>query len=375
MNPFVYAQVVTANDFCNRKEEIKELCRDIFNCKNVIIFSPRRYGKTSLIQTVLGKLNDKDYIKVFMDLYPAVNKEKFIRIYAEAIARSLTGNIKKIINTIKVLIPTLIPKVIYKTGNDLPEFEFDFDKSKSYVPSLESLFESIHKQTISQKKKAVVIFDEFQEVLQYGDDEIERLMRSKFQHHKNVSYIFSGSKKHLIIDMFNNPNKPFYKSGKFMPISKIAANNLEDFICDKFKKAGYNVKKSIIQQIVNFAECHPYYTQMLCYIIFENTYSEKKIIEADIKQAIIDLLKKESSTYMAIMDGLSHRQKELLIAIAKEGEPSSILNKNFINKYNLGAASTIDKSAHALLNKSIIDKDNGNYIFADIFFREWLKSL
>ncbi|MGH7457115.1 MAG: ATP-binding protein, partial [bacterium] len=191
-NPFVYGEEAADEAFCNRRSEITELIRDIGNGVNVIIFSPRRYGKTSLIKQVMKKLANKRTVSIYVDLYPAVSKQKFLELYATAIAKALSGKVEAKLKTLKELFPRLIPKIVIKGEAGTPEFEFDYDRTKRASLYLNDLLEAVKKYADEHGMNAVVVLDEIQEILQYEDDEIEKAMRSAFQSHRNVSYIFLG---------------------------------------------------------------------------------------------------------------------------------------------------------------------------------------
>ncbi len=368
-NPFIYGEEVSGEYFCNREEEIRELLRDIENSQNVIIFSPRRYGKTSLIKEVLRRA--KGFLTFYIDLYPAITKQKFVEQYALGISKGLKGKKETILQTIRDLIPRIIPKIVVTTKNEW-KFEFDFDRLRPTGPILDDLLEAAHKQANKENKKAVVVFDEFQEIANYGDDEIERKMRSVFQTHHNVSYIFMGSKRHMMDNLFNNPNRPFYKSGKHFLLGKIKKEEFYTFIEQKFKSGGFECNKETIEKILEITECHPYYTQMLCHFIWEEA-EDKKITEEIVEVAIGKIFYHEASSYMNLWDNLTQMQKRLLISLAKEEDTPEIFSNEFIKKYNLSSASSVQKAIKALLEKEIVEKNDTKYIFIDIFFKRWLK--
>jgi len=368
-NPFIYGEEVSGEYFCDREEEIRQLLRDIENSQNVIIFSPRRYGKTSLIKEVLRRA--KGFLTFYIDLYPAITKQKFIEQYASGISKGLKGKKEKILQIIKELIPRVIPKIVVTTKNEW-KFEFDFDRLKPTGPILDDLLEAAHKQANKENKKAVVVFDEFQEIANYEDDEIERKMRSVFQNHHNVSYIFMGSKKHMMDNLFNNPNRPFYKSGKHFPLGKIKKEAFYSFIEQKFKSAGFDYRKETIEHILDITECHPYYTQMLCHFIWEEA-ENRKLTEETVELAIEKIFYSESSGYITILDNLTQLQKRVLLSLAKEETAPEIFSSEFIKKHNLSSPSSVQKAIKVLLEKEIIEKNNGKYIFIEVFFKRWLK--
>jgi len=369
-NPFIYGETVSGDNFCDRVLEMKELVTDIKNGQNVIIFSPRRYGKTSLIKEVLRKVETQGILTFYVDLYPAINKGKFIEIYAGAISAGISGGVRQVVKRIKEYLPRIIPKVVMDDQSF--HLEFEFDRTGSISPNIDDLLCAVDKEAERQNKSAVVVFDEFQEIENFDDDEIERKMRSVFQNHRNVSYIFMGSKTHLMRDIFNNPNRPFYKSGKHFPLGKIDHEELGLFAKKKFSDQdiviGYNELKSIL----NNTECHPYYFQMLCNVLWELCMDSRVITESDIAKALDILISRESSVYIAMWEELTIKQKNLMVALAKEESPE-VFSKKFLETYGLGPSSSIQKALKKLLKKELIQQENGSYIVYDLFFKKWIR--
>ena len=371
-NPFVYGETVSGDNFCNRKKEIKELSEDIKNSQNIIIFSPRRYGKTSLIKEVLRKTKVKGILTFYIDLYPAINKNKFIEIYASAISSEIPGSVHQVVKKIKAYLPRIIPKVVMDDQSF--HLEFEFDRSSNISPHMDDLLNAAKKMADQKKKTAVVVFDEFQEIANFDDDEIERKMRSVFQNHRNVSYIFMGSKTHLMRDIFNNPNRPFYKSGKHYPLGKIYPEELSIFAEKKFLDQEITIGKNELNVLLDVTECHPYYFQMLCYILWELCRGNRIITEDDINKALEILVSRESSVYIAIWEELTIKQKNLLAALAKEEYPE-IFSKKFLEKYGIGPASSIQKALKNLLKKELVQQENGSYVVYDLFFKKWIRRI
>lgn len=369
-NPFVYGETVSGEHFCNRLVEMSELLEDIKNGQNVIIYSPRRYGKTSMIKRVLERVKRKGTLTFYVDLYPALDKEKFIEIYARAIAAGLPGRMTAMIKRLNEYLPRIIPKAVMNEQSI--HFEFEFDRTSNISPHIDDLLAAAKKAADRHQKPAVVVFDEFQEIANFKDEEIERKMRSVFQDHRNVSYIFMGSKTHLMRDIFNNPNRPFYRSGKHFPLQKISSEELFKFAGKKFSTGGIPFTKREMDDILDVSECHPYYFQMLCHVLWEICHDIKAIEQHDIEEAIRILISRESSSYIAIWEGLTGKQKKLMAALSKEDHPE-VFSKNFLGKYGLGASSSIQKALKRLLEKDLVRQENNSYVILDLFFKKWIE--
>ena len=372
-NPFVYGKEVSGDNFCNRKDEIEELYRDTINSQNVIIFSQRRFGKTSLIKEVLKRSRNKGILTVYVDLYSVLTEEDLVRKYAKAVAESLLGRVSGTLRQAGELFKRIRPKLtIDETGQ--PIYSIDIEKRET-LPLLEDAIEAVKRYGEKRKKKTAVVFDEFQQIGQFKTDRVEKVMRSLIQRHKDVAYIFMGSKKHLISDIFNNPNKPFYKSGKSFPLGKIDKNELLDFIQMKFKTTKKILPKSLAEKIIETCEEHPYYIQYLCHIIWEKVIGKGNVKEKIFSESLALLLSRESSTYETIWDLLTVKQKQVLLALAKASPDEKFFSSIFLERYNLGSASSVQRTLHSFVDKDLVDKEGESYTIIDVFFKRWLFTL
>lgn len=372
-NPFVYTKEVTGHNFCNRKEEIKELYRDAVNSQNVIIFSQRRLGKTSLIGEVLKRAKSNGILTVYVDLYAVLTEEDLVRKYAKATAESLLGKLSKTLKEAGEFFKRIRPKFTMEEDGK-PTYSVDVEKSQT-LPMLEDALEAVRRYVDKKKKKAVVVFDEFQQIGQFKTDRVEKIMRSSIQRHKNISYIFMGSKKHLIFDMFNNPSRPFYKSAKPLPLTKIDEDELTEFIQNKFKSTKKNLPKILAKKIVAACECHPYYLQYLCHIIWERIMDKEDVKAKHFSESLNLLLLRESPTYEATWNLLTMKQKQVLLALAKAAPDEKLFSSTFLEEHNLGSASSLQRTLRSLIDKDLVDREKEFYTIIDVFFKKWLINL
>jgi len=369
-NPFVYGKEVSGNDFCNRKDEIKELYRDTVNSQNVIIFSQRRLGKTSLIGEVLKRSRSKGILTVYVDLYAVLTEEDLVRMYAKAVSESLLGKLDRTLRKTGEFFKRIRPKLTIDDAGK-PTYSIDVEK-REVLPLLEDALEAVNRYVDEKKKKAAVIFDEFQQIGQFKTDRAEKIIRSSIQKHKDISYIFMGSKKHLIFDMFNNPNKPFYKSVKPFPLNKIDEDEFLEFIRNKFKNTKKSLPASQAKKIITICECHPYYMQYLCHIIWEKVIDGEIVKINDVSESLDLLLSRESSTYEATWNLLTMKQKQVLSALAKAAPTEKLFSSAFLEQYSLGSASSMQRTLRSLIEKDLIDKEGESHTIMDIFFKKWL---
>lgn len=365
-NPFVYGQEVSGDTFCNRTNEIKELISDIKSGQNVIIYSPRRYGKTSLIKKVLDIISKEDILSVYVNLYAVLKEEDFITAYATAVAKALSGPLEKIVNNLKSIFKSIRPKIVL---NPQGETEFGIELVKDMDIMIEDVANAVIRYSEKHKKRVVVVFDEFQQIGSIGTDRIERKLRGIVQAHgRKISYIFMGSKKHLIYNMFSNPERPFYKTGRHFPLGKINPEEFTSFVIERFNISGKSISKDLAGKIVEVAECHPYYVQHLSSSVWKR--SDKVIDGKTIEDALTVTLAEENSAYVNLWDEFSLNQKKTLTMIANSSQ-KYIYSIEMLNKYNL-TASTVQKTIKSLMMKGIIKKSNSFYEITDVFFKIWL---
>lgn len=374
-NPFVFGVIVSDENFADRKSELKELTSDLASKTNLIIFSPRRYGKTSLMFKVMDELKKKGIVCVYVDLYPAVTKEKFANIFASSIAKAKAGKLDEIIQIIKELIPPI--KLTVRPEDAESGIELELSKGKEDVDAnLTKLYDLPERVAKKMGKKLVVVFDEFQEVTKLDSKDIETNIRSKLQQHKNVSYVFMGSQRHLLDQMFNDKNRPLYRAGKPFNLGRIPEDEFSQFIKERFKAGGLGISKEVISQILKQTQCHPYYTQQLCHDIWNQCMSRdaKDVQENDVIQGKEQVLKNQNYAYTSMWDSTKGVQRALLHAMAVSDE-KGIFSSGFREKYHLGAPSTVARAVEYLEEKGFIEKDGNDYVISDAFFQEWIKRL
>ena len=374
-NPFVYGKVVRGKYFADREAEIAELINDIASGQNVIVFSPRRYGKTSLILEVLDRVKAEGLLTFYLDLFKVTSQETFIAAYAKEVARLHGGRIQNMLKKIRDLLPRLVPKVVMKGEKVDVEVEFEFDPSADKAPLLDDLFEAVSTVSSQTGKRAVAVFDEFQEITSWdAKGQIERQMRTHFQMHENVSYIFMGSKRHLMQELFRNKNRPFYRFGKHFPLEKIPEDEFAKFIQTRFEETGFQIDLEAIREILQTTDDHPYYTQLLCHILWDRNQQEKIITKESITAALQEVFMREAHAFQGLWDMLTLKARQLLVALAKEEGPQvQLFSSDFLRKHNLGSASSVQRAITRLLEEEVLEKTDGGYQFTDVFFRRWLR--
>ena len=226
----------------------------------------------------------------------------------------------------------------------------------------------------AKKKPVVIVFDEFQEISNMNGLGIEKKMRSHFQRHDSVAYVFCGSKKHIMEEIFGQERRPFYKFAKPFPLGKIPKKDFAQFIHRKFKDTNVSIDSDTIESILTFTDGHPYFTQQLCHELWNIASETKKVGEGDLIQAIKEILQMHSDYFIRIWDSLARTQRKLLVAFAHEGRVVSIYSSSFIEKYGLISRSHVQKAIGYFEKEGLVEKTNGAYHISDVFLNEWIKT-
>jgi len=372
-NPFVFGKIADKTNFCNRKEEIKYLLQNIANGFSIWLFAPRRYGKSSLIKQVFNK-NQKNIKTIYFDFYNVQSIDDFSRKYSNTIAKELFNwkeDVKKISKQLGKYLLRL-----------QPQLNFDINASPTISLGNKEIVEQIDieeilnlPQRIAEERniQICIAFDEFQEIARI-DKFLINWMRSVFQNQKNISYVFLGSKQSLMENIFSNINSPFYEYALKMDIKPIARKELYKFISDKFVGQNLTIATKTINDILNYSNCHPHFTQYFASVVFDeirNGSSEKgKQFKETWMEKIID---SQSVIFQNIYDMLNNNQRKILLALSNSTE--GIFSNAIRKKYNLTTSSTLSTNIKSLIQKDLIYKDGNLYKLSNPVFNNWIKAI
>lgn len=357
-NPFKFGSVVDGPFFTNRKEELLEL-KGLLNSKNhVILISPRRYGKTSLIMKVVSKT---DRPIIFLDLQLITDTKDFASELLKRIYRNYPfERIKSLLKSFRI-----IPNITINPLNN--EVEVGFQPSTSTLPILEDVLGLIEKLG-SKGKRPIVILDEFQDINRL-ENNLDRKLRSIIQHHQYINYAFLGSMESLMHEIFEKKKSAFYHFGQLLPLKKISEIDFKDYLVKGFKRKTSN-PEILSAEILNFTNCHPYYTQQFAFSIWEKLdlkYKTQNIIEETIDRLILN----HDMDYERLWLTQNQTDKKILIALSLGDHLE--LTESFIQKYSIKATSTVFSSIKRLIKLGYITKIEGRYENDNPFFNEWIK--
>jgi hypothetical protein len=372
-NPFNYLQFATGDQFYDRREVRKDLLsRFLSGQTNVVLYGPRRYGKSSLVAELVGDLEKAGIPCVTLDVVKVPSIDMFVSAYATKVYRRLAP-VKFEFRKLGMFLKSLRPKMsLGPTG----ETGISFEPSGSTVGP-EALTEvlDLPQKLLSGKGRAVVVFDEFQEVKDLlPNDGFERVMRSAIQSHRNVSYIFLGSRYHMLRRMFTDHNRPFYKSAVTILLGKPPVEESVRFVIDRFASAGKSIARDAAERLVGKIENIPYFIQQLGFETFRlvDDAHRKSVSSADVDSAFANLSCFNRDQYEQLMLTLSVSQKKLLIALAHE--QTDEFGDVYRRRYALGVSSTVNSAKSKLMEDGHIELSDGKYVVADPFFAQFLRT-
>lgn len=373
-NPFVIKAYESKELFCDREEELQLMMRNIVNRTDMTLISQRRMGKTGLILRLFDELKNvrPDIHTIYMDIFASRSIDDFIKIMAEAAMRSFhteTSLGDKLMTFIKSLRPQLSFDNI--TGEPQLQIAYQTPHEKEYT--LRGLFDFLD----SQGEQVVIAIDEFQQIRDYPEQNMEALLRTYIQQTRNLTFIFCGSKKHIMTDIFTNEKKPFYSSTTFVSLEKISEESYKTFIRRLFNERQRKITDEALQFILEWTRRHTYYTQQLCHTIFANDSANVTLDDA--KKACEQLMKQGETVYLQYRQMLTDKQWNYLIAVAKEGSVQQITASEFLSTYKIGSPSVSRRLADALVEKGLLNDDisvtGTTYTVSDVFLSHWMERL
>lgn len=368
-NPFVIGNYAGEHYFCDRVSESKELIDNILNSRNTVLVSNRRIGKTGLICHCFEQPEiKKNYNIFFVDILATASLQEFVLALGKKIIRNLKPKSRKFFDYLKNIFVSLRGgfKIDAMTGE--PSFEI----SMGDIDSPETTLDEIFKYLNASEKPCIVAIDEFQQIGQYPEKNVEALLRTKIQHCPNCNFIFAGSEADILINMFNSPDKPFYKSATFMHIGKIDFVKYAEFAIGLFEENKKKITKEFVATAYNSVDGVTLYIQFIMNELYQIVPQNKEVTQQLYDTALTTLLNKQSFVYINMLADMTTNQKEVLFALAKEGNATEVTSSSFINRYNLKSASSVQSSLKGLITKKIVAKEDGNYVISDRLFRLWL---
>ncbi len=365
-NPFVLSGYRGPEYFCDRVAETAKLCSAIRNESHVTLLAPRRYGKTGLILNAFDQLaKGGEYQTVYVDVFGTQNLADFTKVLADAVIGRLDTPLEKLGGRAKRLIQSIRPTLSYDATEGKPTLSFDVTAGQA-ADTLKRIFEYL----AEHDRPTVIAIDEFQQINEYPEKGVEAILRGHVQF-TPARFIFAGSKRHLMHEMFTSPKRPFYQSTLMMQIDVIPEDSYYEFAARFFHKAGHDLARDVFHALYERFDGITWYMQAFLWSFY--TADEDVTSVRQLESAVNERLEAEEYGQQRIMDLLPAGSRALLKAIAREGKVRSPQAGEFISKYGLTAPSSVRRSLDLLVDKELVYPDQDGYVVYDRLLAEHLR--
>ena len=366
---FVYGMSVGGDNFTDRIEETKRIKLDFENGINVILISPRRMGKTSLIKKVISEMDSPEIKVVYMDIYDCRSEYDFYNRFAETMMKSTGNQLEQVMENIKRFLVRVSPKLLFS-----PEPNSEFSVSLGITPkdySPEEILDLPERIAKEQGIRIVVCIDEFQQIGEFADSlTVQKRLRGVWQHHQHVSYCFFGSKKHLMENIFQSRRMPFYQFGEMLHLKCIPTEYWVPFICSRFEKYGKKISEEYAARICHTVKNYSSYVQQLAWNVMAET--EIEVNEESFTEGFNALLEQNSSLFIQQTEGLTTYQLNF-IRLLCNGIHSGFNTQSVVELYSLGSKSNVDRIKKCLIDRELITIEKEGVFLADCVFELWFK--
>ena len=366
-NPFIISGYELPEFFCDRKEETQSLLDALENGRNVTLSSPRRMGKTGLILHAFHTLKEKNpkLVTVYIDLFPTESLQDFIRLFASEVLGNLDSNPMKVLKQAASIIKGIRPNITIDGITGKTKIGIDIVQGQE-EHTLAQIFDYLKHSS----KECFIAFDEFQQIAQYPEKNVEAVLRTYIQNIHNVHFIFSGSQSHLLSEMFLSPKRPFYQSTSNKSIGPIDRETYYKFAAGFFSAQGRALPYEVFTAVYKQYQGHTWYIQKIMNQLYGSRSGE--IDEKAVNEAVSQILQENEFYYQMLVRSYTKGQVHLLRAVACEGVVKEITSGWFITKYGLTATSSVKSASKRLIENEVLYHSEEGYLVYDRFFGLWL---
>ena len=372
-NPFYITGIIPEPYFCDREKETAWMIRTLENKAHILLTSPRRMGKTQIIRHVFEQPSIKDnYYTFYTDIYPTTSLHELVMFLSKEIYSVLVPKGKTVLDKFLAGLHSLAGSFGYDPVSNTPTLNIKLGDIHSPELTLEEIFHYLEQAD----KPCIFAIDEFQQIANYPEKKVEALLRTHIQKMNNCLFIYAGSNRHILENMFNSAAKPFYNSAELIYLDSISKDIYTAFAEEQFAKAARSITPEAVSLAYDLFEGHTYYVHNVLHNAFAYIDSNKVLDEADINKTLTDILEDKGRSFASVMNQLNYQQKETLIAIAKEGKANSVTSVAFVKKHALKSPSSVQYAISALLDKQLLTfQHNGRtktYSISDRFLEMWI---
>ncbi len=372
-NPFSFGALALDESFADRESELAELTSDIRNGQDLVIYAPRRCGKSSLVWRAARALSSERVLVAQVDLMTTPSKEGLAAALAKSIFEEIASPLERVREKALAPFRGLRVQPAINVNPESGAFSFGFgvgQKGPEIDATLERLLELPAELGSARSRSTALVIDEFQEIVAI-DPALPKLLRSVFQRQPEVAHVYLGSKQHVMERIFSDANEPFWRSAKSIELGMIPPEPFAAFIGDRFRNTGKEVDAAVVEGILDRTGGHPYATQELCYFLWEQSPAGEAATPERLEQALAAVLRSEHAHFSLLWDGASAVQKLLLQALATE--PGRPFTGAYRDRHSLPPATNVQKALRALSEREVVAGEAGAYRIIEPFLAEWLQ--
>lgn len=371
-NPFSYGALALDDAFTDREQELAELTADVENGQDVVVFAPRRYGKSSLVWRASQELVSRDVLVAQVDLMATPTRERLAERLARTIYEDVASALFRARERLRVFQDLRVrPTVTVDPEDGSLSFSFAAGHvAEDLDATLERLFELPGRLAAERGRRVALVLDEFQEVVDL-DPGLPRLMRAIFQAQPEVAHVYLGSKRHMMEQIFNDENEPFWRSSKRLELGVIAPALFADFIRDRFERTDRTIAAPALERLLAVTGGHPYATQELCYFLWQETLAGEQADDERLEASLGRVLASENAHFGLIWERAPAGQRQLLSALATE--PGRVLTADYRARHSLPAPSSVQRALDALARQELVARERGEARIAEPFLAEWVR--
>jgi Predicted ATPase (AAA+ superfamily) len=367
--PFIFGVATSGDNFTDREKETGRLLSNFRHGVNTVLISPRRWGKTSLVQKAYH-LAQSDKLKIiYMDIFSCRSEHDFYDTFASAVIKQTSSKAEEWLDNIKLFLSRVSPRI--SIGADpMTDFSISLEMNPKSI-DIDEILQLPEKIARKKNCNIVICIDEFQQIAEFKDSKtFQKRLRSVWQLQKSVSYCLFGSKKHLMNELFEKKSLPFYKFGDSIYLKKIETKDWIDYICNRFEATGKQISKDLAEKICKMVDNHSSYVQQLAWLVWIHT--EIIATENDFLSACQDIIDQNTPLFEKQIESLTTYQMNFLRAII-DGVHSEFTTQGILHKYQLGSSANVSIIKRALVKKELIEIEKHQVIIMDPVMAMWLK--
>ena len=368
-NPFVLSPAIPDELFCDRLQESELLVRSIMNQENVVITSPRRVGKTGLVYHCFNRPAVKEqYVTISIDILHTTSFQEFIKELGTAVFNSVAKRSDRLMKMFTATLRSLSGSFGYDPVHNLPTFDVKLGQISTPEYTLDEIFDYLEQAD----KPCIVAIDEFQQIMKYSETNMEALLRGHIQKLKNSNFIFAGSERRIMNEMFFSDKRPFFQSSALLQLEPIDLSVYTEFAVRHFQEAGKNIEQEAVGWVYGKYDGITMYVHKLLHDAFSDTETGATCTTADMERVSDLYIQQNAKRLQELLTYVTEQQKEVLYAVAADGRADRITSSDFVKRHHLKSASAVQSAVRKLQEYDLLTEQNKTYSVSDPLLRIWI---